>query len=208
MSSGVGPGVFLDRGSLGGDDLDFSTLLRALPDWRFHEVTAAADVAERIRDAEVVVANKTLLRADVLRTTSRLRLICIAATGTNNVDLAAAAECGIAVCNVRAYATPSVSQHVFTLLLALMGHLLEYDAAVKAARWQASRQFCLLDYPIAELAGKVFGIVGYGELGKAVARLARGFGMDVVIAARTGGEASGRLPLETLLRMADVVSLH
>lgn len=203
-----GLGVFLDRGSLGDDDIDFSPLTAALPAWRFHEATAAIDVAARICDAQVVVANKAILSASDLRGAPRLRLVCIAATGTNNVDLAAAAERGILVCNVRAYATASVTQHVFGLVLALMGRLLDYQTAVKAGRWQASRQFCLLDYPITELAGKRMGIVGYGELGKSVARVADAFGMRVEIAARPGSIAQGRLPLSELLQVADVVSLH
>ncbi|MBK9130589.1 MAG: 2-hydroxyacid dehydrogenase [Gammaproteobacteria bacterium] len=209
MSHGCVMGVFLDRGSIGGDDVDLSPLTDALPEWNFYDTTPAAQVADRIRDADVVVTNKVVLDSGAMTQARRLRLICVAATGTNNVDLKAAAQLGIPVCNVRGYATASVSQHVFALLLALVTRLPEYHDAVRAGRWQKSAQFCLLDYPIAELDGKVMGIVGYGELGRSVARLAEAFGMTVMIAARPGTPvAAGRMPLDDLLRSADVVSLH
>jgi glycerate dehydrogenase len=201
-------GVFLDRQSVGDGDIDFAPLTGAMPEWRFHEATAPGDVADRIRDAEVVVTNKVVLNAEALMGASRLRLICVAATGANNIDLAAAAQRGVLVCNVRAYATASVTQHVFALILALATRLLEYRAAVRDGRWQKSGQFCLLDFPITELAGKVIGIVGYGELGKSVARLAEAFGMMAMIAARPGTSAQGRAPLHELLRDSDIVTLH
>jgi glycerate dehydrogenase len=136
-------------------------------------------------------------------------LICIAATGTNNVDLTAARELNITVCNVPAYATASVVQHVFALLLSLTTHVHDYRRAVAQHHWERSKNFCFLDFPIHELAGKIFGIIGYGELGKAVATIAEAFGMTVLIAARPGSKAeSGRLPLQELLPQVDVLSLH
>jgi len=151
------------------------------------------------------------LDAATLAQAPELKLICVAATGTNNVDLAAAKERGITVCNVRAYGTAAVVQHVFSLITALSNNLLAYTAAVREGRWQRSEQFCLMDYPIRELAGRVMGIVGYGELGQAVARLAEAFGMQVLVAARIGAEADGqpgRVPLDELLGRVDVLSLH
>lgn len=202
-------GVFLDRGSLGGDDVELTPLTDALPEWNFYDATPSAQVADRIRDAGVVVTNKVVLDGGAMKQARGLRLICVAATGTNNVDLETAARLDIPVCNVRGYATASVSQHVFALLLALVTRLPEYHDAVRAGRWQRSSQFCLLDYPIAELAGKVMGIVGYGELGRSVAHLAEAFGMKVLIGARPGTTPeAGRIPLDDLLRSADVVSLH
>jgi glycerate dehydrogenase len=126
------------------------------------------------------------------------------------VDLDAAARRGIAVCNIRRYATPSVVQHVFALLLSLTRHLSDYQRAVQSGAWQRSGQFCLLDYPIRELGGLTLGIVGYGELGQAVAATAeQAFGMRVLIAQRPGGSAEpGRLPLQQLLPQVDVLSLH
>jgi glycerate dehydrogenase len=203
-------GVFLDRDSLDHDNLDFTSLLATLPQWQFHAETRPGQTAARIRDAEVVVSNKVMLDEATLQAAPRLKLIAIAATGTNNVDLAAAARRGIAVCNIRRYATPSVVQHVFALLLSLSRHLNDYQRAVQAGEWQHSDQFCLLDYPIRELGGLTLGIVGYGELGRAVAETAeQAFGMKVLIAQRPGGPAQpGRYPLHQLLPQLDVLSLH
>lgn len=201
-------GVFLDWGSLGDGDVDSSSLMATLPDWRIYGSTTPREIKDRIRDAQVVVSNKVVLSADALQSARNLRLICVAATGTNNIDLPAAARHGVMVCNVPSYATASVTQHVFTLILALATRLVEYQRAIKAGRWQKSAQFCLLDYPITELAGKIMGIVGYGELGRSVARVAECFGMQVKITGRPGVIAEGRLPLHELLSTADIVSLH
>jgi glycerate dehydrogenase len=203
-------GVFLDLDSLDRDDLDLSALHTTLPAWRLYGSTAPAEVHERIAEAEVVVSNKVVLDEAALAAAPRLRLIAVAATGTNNVDLAAAGRRGIHVCNIRRYATPSVVQHVFALLLALCRNLDGYRQAVREGRWQQSEQFCLLDYPIRELGGLSLGIVGYGELGRAVAEVAEtAFGMSVLIAQRPGGPPQpGRLPLNELLPQVDVLSLH
>ena len=157
----------------------------------------------------MVVTNKVVLDRDTLAGAEDLRLVCIAATGTNNVDLAAARELGIAVTNVARYATPAVVQHVFALILALTTRLPDYQRAVAAGAWQRHDAFCLLDHPIRELAGRTLGIVGFGELGQAVARVADAFGMSVLIAQRPGGPPqAGRLPLDALLPRVDVLSLH
>lgn len=202
--------MVLDRDSLDRGDLDWSKLKACLSDWQIHPHTEPADTAARIAQAEVVVSNKVVLDADILRQAQQLKLICIAATGTNNVDLDAARELGIAVSNVRAYATPSVVQHVFALILSLSRHLPDYQQAVAEGRWHQAREFCLLDYPIEEIEGKTLGIVGYGELGRAVAQAARAFGLNVVVAQRPGTieKVEGRLPLDELLETADIVTLH
>lgn len=203
-------GVFLDRDSLHDHDLDFSELDRIVPDLRYFQATTPQQVAERIAEAEVVISNKVVLDATALQQAQRLRLICVAAIGVNNVDLAAAAQLGITVCNCRGYGTPAVVQHVFALLLELMVHLSDYSQAVREGRWQQSSQFCLLDFPIRELAGKTLGIIGYGELGRGVARVAEAFGMQVLIAQRPGTvePEEGRVPLPILLPQVDVLSLH
>ncbi|HRY15977.1 MAG: 2-hydroxyacid dehydrogenase [Candidatus Competibacteraceae bacterium] len=203
-------GVFLDRDSLDSGDLDFGNLNRVLPELHCYSATAADEVAERIADAEVVISNKVQLDAATLEQARRLKLICVAATGVNNIDLEAAARRGLTVCNCRGYGTASVVQHVFALLLSLMTRLPEYRQAVREGRWQQARQFCLLDYPIRELAGKTLGIVGYGELGQGVARVAEVFGMKVLVAQRPGAveEQEGRIPLPILLPQVDVLSLH
>ncbi len=201
--------VFLDRSSLDFADLDLSPLEAVVDQLECHDRTLAGQVAERIADAQVVIVNKVVLDRAVLSGASALRLVCVAATGTNNVDLAAAAELGIRVCNCQAYGTASVVQHVFALLLGLATRLPDYQQAVARGDWQRSEQFCLLDYPITELAGKVMGIVGYGELGQGVARIAEAFGMQVRVAQRPGSSATaGREPLEQLLAEVDVLSLH
>lgn len=202
-------GVFLDRDSMDRGDIDFMAWRSSLGQWRFYDATAGHEVAERIASAHVVVTNKVRLTAAALEEAKNLRLIVVAATGTDNIDLEAARARGIVVSNVRAYATPSVVQHVFSLLLSLMTHLPNYAEAVRVGQWQRSSQFCLLDFSIQELAGRTMGIVGYGELGQAVAHMAECFGMRVLVAQRPGGAARpGRLPLHELLPRVDVLSLH
>lgn len=203
-------GAFLDRNTLDCGDLDFSVLDAELPELTYYPATLPDQVAERIAQAEVVISNKVMLNAAAIQQASRLRLICIAATGVNNVDLAAAEAAGITVCNCRGYGSPAVVQHVFALLLALYTRLPDYHQAVRAGRWQRADQFCLLDYPIRELADKTLGIVGYGELGRGVARVAEAFGMRVLLAQRPGAiePEEGRIPLPVLLPQVDVLSLH
>lgn len=203
-------GVFLDSDSLFPGDLNLASLKRTLPQWDFHGRTAPGDVSARIGAATVVVVNKVKLDEQILAHAPALKLICVAATGTDNVDLNAARAGGIAVTNARDYATPSVAQHVFLLMFALLGRFTEYDSAVREGRWQKANQFCMLDYPFVEAAGKTLGIVGYGTLGRRVGDLARAFGMRVLIAQRPGAEAADavRIPLDRLLEQVDVLSLH
>lgn len=202
-------GVFLDTDSLDRDDINFDALRSTLPAWKFHSGTRPEETVERIRTAEIVVSNKVLLNRQTLEAASSLKLVCIAATGTNNIDLMAAKELGITVCNVTHYATPSVVQHVFSLILALNTRLLDYHQAVQSGHWNHSDQFCLLDFPIRELVGKTLGIIGFGELGKGVARAAECFGLQVLIAQRPGTDTrQGRLPLTELLPRVDILSLH
>ncbi|MFZ1492875.1 MAG: 2-hydroxyacid dehydrogenase [Candidatus Competibacter denitrificans] len=203
-------GSFLDKDSLDCGDLDFSVLDTELPELTYYPATSPDQVVERIAQAEVVISNKVMLNAAAIQQAPRLRLICIAATGVNNVDLAAAEAAGITVCNCRGYGTPAVVQHVFALLLALYTRLLDYHQAVRAGRWQQASHFCLLDYPIRELADKTLGIVGYGELGRGVARVADAFGMRILLAQRPGTvePEEGRIPLPVLLPQVDVLSLH
>ncbi len=203
-------GVFLDKETVDLGDIDFSALDNSLKELRHYPATRPEQVVERIASAQVVISNKVVLNEQVLAQAPQLKLICVAATGTNNVDLGAAARHGITVCNCQNYSTPSVVQQVFALLLALFTRLPDYRQAVKEGRWQTASQFCLLDYPIRELAGKTLGIVGYGELGKAVARIAEAFGMQVLIAQRPGTvePQEGRIPLHALLPQVDALTLH
>lgn len=202
-------GVFLDLASVDRGDVDLSALLNTGLDWTLHDATKPDETAARVKNAQVIISNKVVLERSVLATNTGIRLICIAATGTNNVDLKAAQEFDIAVTNVTQYATSAVVQHVFSLVLALATHLPDYQHLIHAGHWQRSEQFCLLDYPILELQGKVLGIVGYGALGRAVASIAEAFGMQVLISQRPGGaQRPGRIPFDELLARADVLSLH
>ncbi|MDY6979855.1 MAG: 2-hydroxyacid dehydrogenase [Pseudomonadota bacterium] len=207
-------GVFLDTGSLLAGtgkhgDLDFAAITALPLSWDYHAATAPEEVVARLQGAQVVVTNKVILDATQLARLPDLKLIAVAATGVNNVDLDAARRQGIQVCNVTGYATPSVVQHVFMLILALLRNLTAYRDALHAGRWQQSRHFCLLDYPIAELQDKTLGIIGYGELGQAVARMGEAFGMRCLVARRNADDQrADRLPLTELLQKADIVSLH
>jgi len=177
-------GVLLDLATIDRGDLDLATLESVCAHWEIHDRTAPGETRQRISDAELVVSNKVELDRELLQSAPELDLVCIAATGTNNVDLQTARESGIAVANVRAYATPAVVQHVFALMLAHGTRLFDYRQAVMDGAWARSDQFCLLDYPIRELAGRALGILGYGELGQAVAKIATAFGMEVLVAER------------------------
>ncbi len=201
--------AFLDVATVDCSDLSRDDLLATARHWEFHDYTSPTEIAGRIVDAQVVVSNKAVIDARAMAAATDLKLICVAATGTNNVDLEAARASGIAVANVSGYATPSVVQHVFTLILSLSTSFVDYRSAVARGDWQRAPAFCLLDYPIRELSGLVLGVVGYGELGRGVADLARAFGMEVLVAQRPGGApADGRVPLDDLLSRSDVISLH
>ena len=202
-------GVFLDLESLDRGDLDLQPLHDVLSQWQMYPVTRPAETASRIRNASVVVSNKVMLDREILEAADDLQLVCIAATGTNNIDMETAERRGLTVCNVTGYATRSVVEYVFAQLLSLYRELPAYHAAVRAGKWQQSDHFCLLDYPIHELHGQTLGIIGYGELGHAVARAGEAFGMRVLVAERANvAPREGRTPLGTVLAESRVVSLH
>ena len=200
-------GVFLDTSTLG-EGLDFSALEACLPGWQFFPLTRAGETGARIANAEVILTNKVVLDAPLLAGAAKLKLVCVTATGTNNVDLEAASKLGVAVCNVRDYAGASVSQHVLALLLGLATQWQRYDRDVREGAWSRADSFCLMHHPITELAGKTFGIIGYGALGKAVAHAVSALGMQVLVAQGHDGDSEGRVPLPELLARSDVVSLH
>jgi glycerate dehydrogenase len=201
--------AFLDLASVYRDDLDLTALKKSVPEWLWFDNIQPEQIATDLSNIDVVVSNKVAIDKNFLQHAPQLKLICIAATGTNNVDLRAAYDLGIPVCNVRAYATASVAQHVFSLLFSLTTRLAEYQHAVNKDEWAHSEYFCLLDFPVRELSGRTLGIVGYGELGKAVARIAEAFGMRVLLAKRDEkDERSGRVALHEMLAQIDVLSLH
>ncbi len=201
--------VFLDFGTVSNGDLDTAALERLVPGLMLHQQTSTEQVAGRIAGFEVVFANKAIIGRAAIAAAPELKLIGLTATGVDNVDLAAARERGIAVCNLQDYCTQSVVQHVFAMLLALTHRLHDYSALVRAGGWQQAGQFSTFPYPIRELQGRVFGIVGYGTLGHAVARTAAAFGMEIAIANRPGGAPQeGRADLDAMLPGLDVLSLH
>ncbi len=201
--------VFLDLAPLDQGDLDLAPLRTAFDELICHTQSAPQEIVERLQGAQVAIVNKLALTDETLARCPDLKLILIAATGTNNVDLESARRRGITVCNCQAYGTPTVAQHTLMLLLALATRLPDYQAAVARGRWQQSGQFCLLDFPIVELEGKTLGLLGHGELGSAVARLAEAFGMRVLTGNLPGRPPRpGRLDLEELLPQVDALTLH
>jgi glycerate dehydrogenase len=198
--------VFLDRDSL------IANVRRPQFEhhWTDYPATAPGEVAGRLANASIAITNKVPLRAEHIARLPGLKMVAVAATGTDNVDLAACRERGIAVANIRNYSVVAVPEHAFALMLALRRNLAAYRADVDAGRWQQSPRFCLLDHPIADLAGSQLGIVGYGALGRKLAQLGRAFGMKVAVATRTPVQDDDvqAMELDALLRTSDVVSLH
>ncbi len=200
--------VFLDFDTVSNRDLDLHRLREAAGELVVYD-SSQTQIAERIRDADVVLLNKLELTRALLFGAPRLKLVALAATGTNNVDLGAARERAIAVCNVRAYCTASVVQHVWGLILSLTQHVAEFSRISKDGSWAKHDAGAALSYPIRELQGRTFGVVGWGELGSGAARIAEAFGMRVLIANRPGSPPqSGRVALDELLAAADILSLH
>lgn len=178
--------------------------------WRDYGTTLPGEIAERLEGATVAVVNKLPLRADLLSRLPKLRLIAVAATGTDNIDLEFCRERRIEVSNVRGYARETLPEHVLMLTLALRRNLLAYVEAVREGRWQRAGQFCLHAREIRDLSGSTFGLVGHGTLGRGVERLARAFGMEVLISEHKGSThvREGRTPFDEVVRSADVLSLH
>ncbi|MFO1195621.1 MAG: D-2-hydroxyacid dehydrogenase [Burkholderiaceae bacterium] len=200
--------VFLDRATISPQ-----TTLRPFAfahELIVHERTATDDVARRIEDADIVITNKARLSAAALAGAPKLRLIAVAATGTDIVDLAACRERGIVVSNIRNYAIHTVPEHTFALIFALRRSICAYRDAVRAGRWQAAAQFCFFDHPIRDLAGSTLGVIGDGVLGQAVAAMGRALGMRVQMAGFKGHSFQGVLytPFEQVLAECDVLTLH
>ncbi len=194
--------VFLDRESLGAD-------LR-LPGFEHayveHEATESHEIVERLKDASICITNKVPLRADTLAQLPNLKLIAVAATGTDVIDKAAAKERGIAVVNIRNYAFNTVPEHVIALMFALKRQLVNYHLDVRNGVWNTSRQFCFFPHHIHDIAGATMGIVGYGAIGKAIAWRAEGLGMKVI--GYDTFPQEGLVDLDTVLRQSDVITLH
>ena len=201
--------VFLDYETVSNGDLDTASLEQAAPEIRFYPSTAESQLAERIADAQIVLLNKIKLLRPRLEAARKLELIALAGTGTDGIDLAAAEERGIAVCNVRGYCTASVAQHAWALILSLTQHLAQYARLATDGSWVDNEKYAVLAHPIRELSGRVLGIVGWGTLGRGVAAMGEAFGMRSIVCSRPGAPPQpGRVSLDELLATADIVSLH
>ncbi len=180
-----------------------------------HEMTSfgqsrADQVVERARHATIIINNKVPLSADVLAQLPELKLIAVAATGTDCIDKAYCRDHGIRVVNIRGYAVNTVPEHTMALILALQRNIIAYREDVLAGRWQEAGQFCFFDHPIRDLSGKKLGIIGEGVLGQRVAALARAFGMEILFAAHKGVKDLGPLytPWDQVIETSDVITLH
>ena len=179
-------------------------------EWIEYAASLPGEVAERIVGADIVITNKAPLTAQTIAATPSLKMIAVSATGTNNVDLAACQARGIVVSNIRGYARQTVPEHVMALLLALSRNLMAWRESLQAGAWQQASQFCLFDHPIRDLHGSTLGLIGSGDLGDGVARLAEAFGMRVLRAERKGAAClrPGYTPFAQVLAEADAISLH
>ena len=200
--------VLLDTLTFGDSDL---SAFDALGEVSNYETTSPAQTLERIKDAEVIVTNKVVITADMMNECSSLKLICIAATGMNNVDLDGAKEKNIIVKNVAGYSTDSVIQHTFSMLFYMMGHSRYYDEYVKDGSWSNSGLFTHVGQPFFELKGKKWGIIGLGEIGRGVAKIATAFGAEVSYYSTSGKNDNTQYKRETIsniLEQSDVISIH
>jgi glycerate dehydrogenase len=201
--------VFLDYDSASCADLDTRGMLALLPTLQFFEQTPPAEVAARIRDADIVLADQAQVGRAALLGAHRLRLIALAGTGYDKIDVATAKERGIALCHVRGYCTTSVAQHAWSMILSLTQQLDAYRRYATDGSWGRLGPVNVGAHPVRELAGRTLGIVGWGDLGGAVAKIGEALGMRVVVANRPGAAPlAGRLSLPELLATADIVSLH
>jgi len=200
--------VLLDTLTFGDSDLSG---FDALGEVKRYATTSPDETLERIKDANVIVTNKVVITAKMMDECPQLKLICIAATGMNNVDLEAAAAKNIAVKNVAGYSTHSVIQHTFSMLFYLIGHSRYYDEYVKDGSWQKSEVFTHVAQPFFELKGKKWGIIGLGEIGRGVAKIATAFGAEVSYYSTSGKNDNAEYKQETLsniLEQSDVISIH
>jgi glycerate dehydrogenase len=194
--------VFLDTKTVG-NDISLNPIKNE-GDLEIYEVTSQDEIAERIKDADVAITNKVEINLGKkeLENNINLKLICVAATGYNNIDLDEAKKKNIPVTNVVGYSTDSVAQTVFSYILFFTNSLLKYDRDVKNGEWSKSHTFTLLNHPVQELKNKKLGIIGYGNIGQKVAKIGKAFGMEILIAERSGSN------LEFILKESDIITIH
>lgn len=179
-------------------------------DWVEYDLTSPEQVIERLTDADIVISNKVVLDQAVLSQLPNLKMIAVAATGFNNVDINYCAQHDVVVANVRGYATRSVPEHVIAMLFALRRNLFGYHQDIAAGEWQRNKQFCFFTHPIGDVAGSTLGVVGSGALGQATAQLAKALGMTVLFAERKGATEcrEGYVSFTEMLEQADAITLH
>ena len=204
--------VVLDGYTLNPGDLSWEGFER-LGEFVCYDRTNTDDIVERIGGAEVVITNKTPITAETLDSCGNIKYIGVLATGYNVVDVKAAAEKDIPVCNIPTYGTTAVSQFVFAHLLNICHHVQDHADSVKAGKWTSNPDFCYWDYPLSELYGKTMGIIGYGRIGRATGRIAQAFGMKVLAFDEFAdreleSETMMYTDLDELLSSSDVISLH
>jgi glycerate dehydrogenase len=201
--------ILLDAKTLG-EDLDL-TSLKAFGELVKYQTTSTDDTLDRIKTAEIIITNKVIITAQMMEEAPQLKLICIAATGMNNVDLDAAKTMGIEVKNVAGYSTQSVVQHTFAMALYLIEKMAYYDHVVKSGKWTDSKLFTDVSRPFFEIAGKRWGIIGLGSIGREVARVATAFGAKVCYHSTSGENYDQKYPhveLESMMRECDIISIH
>jgi glycerate dehydrogenase len=201
--------VLLDAKTLG-EDLDLG-ILEPFGEVTLYQTTSPEETPARIQDAEIIITNKVVITKEMMQNSPALKLICIAATGMNNVDLDAARDLGITVKNVAGYSTQSVVQHTFSMTLYLLEQMAYYDQSVKCGAWTRSGLFTDVSRPFYEIAGKKWGIIGLGNIGREVARVAAAFGAEVYYYSTSGtnhDQTYRRLSLDKLLKQCDIISIH
>ena len=178
--------------------------------WQAYPATNAEQTAARLKDATIAITNKVVLSRETLERLPMLKMVAVAATGINNVDIACCRERGIVVSNIRNYSVHTVPEHVFMLMLALRRNLLAFRADILNGAWQKSEQFCLFTHPVRDLHGSTLGIIGHGAIGTAVEQIALAFGMKVLFAEHKGAASvrTGYTAFDTVLRESDVITLH
>jgi len=201
--------VFLDKKTFS-DVIDLTSIIQQVTQLTCFDITQGNDIVCRCIDAEIIITNKVVLTAGILADLPKLKLICISATGFNNIDIEAATKLNIAVTNVSGYSSSAVSQYVFAQLLEYYQQTSHHNDNTAQGLWSKSNNFCYHGNGISELAGKTLGIIGYGNLGQAVAHIAQAFDMKVLISERVNSTVirNGRVAFEQVIAQADIVSLH
>lgn len=202
--------VFLDTKTVG-DDISLDNFKKFGTFTGYDITKSKEETIQRVKQADIIITNKVIIDKDIMDSAKNLKLICVAATGMNNIDLEYAKNKGVSVKNVAGYSTKSVTQHTFTLLFYLLGKTGYYDKLVKEKKWCESEIFTNLDKPFWEIAGKTWGIIGLGNIGKEVAKIAECFGANIIYYSTSGKNSDKRyerVSLKELMKKSDIISIH